>query len=177
MTKRIFTILAAAAMLALCACSQQPDSLLTKTPFPEFSEQDMNKTPVSNDIFSKYKATIVNIWNNGCGSCIEEMPELEEMYHEFQALNINLIGIGTDSAENPEQHKTAQEILKRKGVTYQNIAPDPSNSFFKDFLAHISSYPTTYVVDSEGNMIGAPIAGNVKRQKDTLLERLRMAGA
>ena len=127
---------------------------------------------VSNDIFSEYDATIVNFWNNGCGSCIAEMPELEELYHEFQEQNINLIGVGADSGESEEQHETAQNILKEKEVTYQNISPDPEGSFYQEFVSELSTYPTTYLVDSEGNIIGAPIAGNVKKQKDTIQQRI-----
>ena len=100
------------------------------------------------------------------------MPELEEMYQEFQKDNINLIGVGADSGENEEQLELAKSILKEKDVTYQNISPDPENDFYKDFIADITGYPTTYVVDSEGNIVGAPLIGNVKDQMDTLQNRI-----
>ena len=160
---------------ALTGCSAGEDnSLVSKTPFPEFSETDTEGNPVSSDIFADYDATIVNFWNNGCGTCIEEMPELEELYHQFQEQNINLIGVGTDSGEGEEQLETAQNILKEKGVTYVNISPDPEGEFYKGFISEIFGYPTTYIVDGEGNIIGAPIIGNVKKQIDTVNERLEL---
>ena len=77
-------------LAALAGCSTGEDnSLVSKTPFPEFSEADTEGNPVSSDIFADYDATIVNFWNNGCGTCIEEMPELEELYHQLQERNIN----------------------------------------------------------------------------------------
>ena len=137
-------------LAALAGCSTGEDnSLVSKTPFPEFSEADTEGSPVSSDIFADYDATIVNFWNNGCGTCIEEMPELEELYHQLQERNINLIGVGTDSGEGEEQLETAQNILKEKGVTYVNISPDPEGEFYKDFVSEIFSYPTTYIVDCE----------------------------
>ena len=145
---------------------------MSRTAFPEFDEVDMEGTAVTSEIFADYDATIVNFWNNGCGSCIAEMPELEELYQEFQAQNINLIGVGTDSGEGQEQLDTAREILKEQGVTYLNISPDPEGDFYKDFIADISTYPTTYIVDSEGNIVGADIVGNVKNQLDTVQARL-----
>lgn len=173
MKKAVSCILSAVCLAAvLSGCASDSGDLLTKTPFPEFSEKDMAGNTVSNDIFSEYDATIVNFWNNGCGSCIAEMPELEELYHEFQEQNINLIGVGADSGESEEQHETAQNILKEKEVTYQNISPDPEGSFYQEFVSELSTYPTTYLVDSEGNIIGAPIAGNVKKQKDTIQQRI-----
>ena len=71
-------------LAALAGCSTGEDnSLVSKTPFPEFSEADTEGNPVSSDIFADYDATIVNFWNNGCGTCIEEMPELEKVYRNL----------------------------------------------------------------------------------------------
>lgn len=173
--KRILTYLLSAALLtaALTGCgSQEEEALVSKTAFPQFDEVDMEGNPVTSNIFADYDATIVNFWNNGCGTCIAEMPELEELYHDFQERNINLIGVGTDSGESQEQLDLAREILAEKGVTYTNVSPDPEGDFYQDFIADIFTYPTTYVVDSEGNIIGASIAGNVKEQLDTVEARL-----
>ena len=173
MKKAVSFILSAVCLAAvLSGCASDSGALLTKTPVPAFSETDTAGNTVSHAMFSAYDATIVNFWNNGCGSCIAEMPELEELYHEFQEQNINLIGVGADSGESEEQHETAQNILKEKEVTYQNISPDPEGSFYQEFVSELSTYPTTYLVDSEGNIIGAPIAGNVKKQKDTIQQRI-----
>ena len=163
--KRVLILLLSAVLMtaALTGCSSgEEDALVSKTPFPEFSEVD-----IAGD-------EIVNFWNNGCGSCIAEMPELEELYQDFKERNINLIGVGTDSGESREQLDTAREILKEKGVTYHNISPDPEGDFYKDFVADISTYPTTYIVDSEGNIVGADIVGNVKKQLDTVETRLAL---
>ena len=175
--KKWFSLLLTAALTlaVLTGCSSgESDSLVSKTPFPEFSEVDTEGNPVSSDIFADYDATIVNFWNNGCGSCIAEMPELEELDQDFKERNINLIGVGTDSGESQEQLDTAREILEEKGVTYRNISPDPEGDFYKDFVADISTYPTTYIVDSEGNIVGADIVGNVKKQLDTVEARLAL---
>lgn len=175
--KKWFSLLLTAALTlaVLTGCSSgESDSLVSKTPFPEFSEVDTEGNPVSSDIFADYDATIVNFWNNGCGTCIEEMPELEELYHQFQEQNINLIGVGTDSGEGEEQLETARNILNEKGVTYMNISPDPENAFYQDYISEIFTYPSTYIVDSEGNIIGASISGNVKKQIDIVNERLAL---
>ena len=176
MKKRFALLLAATLTLAaLAGCSAgEENELVSKTPFPEFSEADTQGNTVSSDIFADYDATIVNFWNNGCGTCIEEMPELEELYHQFRERNINLIGVGTDSGTDEEQLETARNILKEKGVTYVNLSPDPEGAFYQDFISKVFTYPTTYIVDSEGNIIGAPIAGNVKKQIDTVDERLAL---
>ena len=172
--KKIASVSLVLAMMAfsLAGCGQKSDDLVTKKPFPEFSEKDMEGNIVTSDIFSDYDATIVNFWSNGCGSCVEEMPYLEELYQEFKDKNINLIGVGSDSGQGEEELATAKEILSAKGVTYCNISPDPDNELYKDFISELNGYPTTYVVDKEGNIIGAPIIGVVEGQEDTLNKRI-----
>lgn len=172
--KKRFSLFTAVALIAamLAGCGSQEQNLVSNTPFPEFSEVDMEGNAITNDIFADYDVTIVNFWNNGCGTCIEEMPELEEMYQKFQGQNINLIGVGADSGESEEHLATAREILKEKGVTYTNISPDPEHDFYKEFISQLAGYPTTYIVDSEGNIIGAPLIGNVKNQSETLQKRI-----
>lgn len=173
MKKRISLFLAIIMSTALFAgCGAQETDLVSKTPFPEFSETDTNGNTITSDIFADYDVTIVNFWNNGCGTCIAEMPELEEIYQDFKQQNINLIGVGADSGESEEQLALAKSILEEKGVTYQNISPDPENDFYKNFISEITGYPTTYIVDSDGNIIGAPLIGNVKAQMDTLQSRI-----
>lgn len=174
--KQIVSVcLAAALLLGLSGCASSGDELVSKTPFPVFSEVDTQGNPVSSDIFGEYDATIINFWNNGCGTCIEEMPELEEYYQAFKEQNVNLIGVASDSGEGEEQLETAQRILEEKGVTYVNLSPDPDQELYQDFISQLAGYPTTYVVDREGNIIGAPIIGNVKAQEDTLNARLEQA--
>ena len=110
----LLTGILAAALLV--GCGSQDSELVSKTPFPEFDEVDTQGNAISSDIFAYYGATVINFWSNGCGTCIEEMPELEELYHQLQKENINLIGVGVDSGEGEEQLATAQNILKEKGV-------------------------------------------------------------
>lgn len=177
MKKIISTFLAAILAVGLVACSSSDQELVSKTPFPEFSEVDTGGNTVTNDIFADYDATIINFWNNGCGTCIEEMPELETYFQDFKDQNINLIGVASDSGESEEKLEEAQDILEEKGVTYTNLSPNPENTLYLDFISQLAGYPTTYVVDSEGNIIGAPIIGNVKAQEDTLNSRLEQAMA
>ena len=59
-------------------------------------------------------------------------------------------------------------------MTYINISPDPEGTFYQEFISDIFTCPTTYIVDSDGNIIGAPISGNVKKQIDTVNERLAL---
>lgn len=175
MKKWVSFLLTIALTVGLAACSSQEEELVSRTPFPTFSELDTQGNEWTNDMFGDYDATVINFWSNGCGTCIEEMPELEELYQQLKEKNINLIGVASDSGESEEQLETAQKILEEKGVTYVNLSPDPEGTLYQEFLSELTGYPSTYVVDDEGNLIGAPIIGNVKEQEDTLNQRLEQA--
>lgn len=171
MNKFICTILAVVCTLSLAACGND-EITATIEPFPELKGEDFAGNAISNALFENYDATIVNFWSNGCGSCIEEMPELEEYFQNFKDRNVNLVAVAVSAGDSEEERVRADEILKEKGVTYQNIIPDTESAFYKDFIGNISGYPITYLVDSDGNMVGAPIIGVVKKQEDALMKRL-----
>lgn len=166
---KLFSI---AFLLIIGGCANKNEIEATKTPFPEITGTDMQGNTLTNDIFGEYKATIVNFWNNGCGTCIAEMPDLEAYYQEFKKEDINLIGVASDSNESKEQFNTALDILNSKKVTYTNLSPDINSDFYKDFIGDITGYPITYIVDADGQIVGAPIIGNVKNQDDVLRQRL-----
>lgn len=171
MKKLMSILLVAICMLSLAACGNSEIEATIK-PFPEFEGVDFNGNAVNNDIFKDYDATIINFWTNGCGSCIAEMPELEEYYQNFKGKNINMVAVAASAGDSDELREDAETILKEKGVTYTNIIPDIESSFYKDFISEITGYPITYIVDSNGNMVGAPLIGVVKNQEDKLMKRL-----
>ena len=173
MKKVISLLLAILCMFSLAACGHE-EIEATRKPFPSFEGVDFDGNAVSNEIFSRYDATIVNFWTNGCGSCIEEMPDLEVYYQTFREKNINVIAVAASAGDSEEMRAMAKEILKGKGVTYTNVIPDPESSFYRDFICEMAGFPTTYIVDSEGNIIGAPLVGVVKNQEDALMKRLEL---
>lgn len=171
MKKLISALCVIVCMFSMSACGNS-DIEMTVEAFPKFEGTDFKGNTVNNDIFKQYDATVINFWTNSCGSCIAEMPELEEYYKEFKGKNINLVGVAASADDSEELRLEAENILKEKGVTYTNIIPDKDSSFYKDFIGDISGYPITYIVDSEGNMVGAPIIGVVKNQEEKLMKRL-----
>ena len=171
MKKLLSLLLASICLVSLTACGGG-DIAATVKPFPEFSAKDFDGNTVTNDLFGRYDATIVNVWSNSCGPCIEEMPELEEYSQQFKEKNINLIAVNVSAGASDEEYAQTQKILKEKGVTFTTLIANPDSSFYKDFIGLITGYPTTYIVDRDGNMVGAPLIGVVKNQEDKLMKRL-----
>ena len=146
--------------------------------FPAFEGKDLEGNEVtSQELFSGNAVTVVNFWFTTCNPCVGELAELDGLNQELAQKGGALIGVNAFTLDGDEGAiSEAKDILTKKGVTYQNVY-FPSDSEAGKFTANIFAYPTTYVVDRSGNIVGAPIVGAItdKKQAQTLQERIDQA--
>mgnify|MGYP000781773743 CR=1 FL=1 len=139
--------------------------------FPSFVGKDLDGNDVTSDeLFSGSAVTVVNFWFTTCGPCVGELGELEALSKELAEKGGSLIGINSFTLDGDEAAiSDAKDVLMKKGATYQNVY-FASDSEAGMFTANIFAYPTTYVVDRSGNIVGDPIVGAVtsKAQMETL---------
>ncbi|SFE67079.1 TlpA family protein disulfide reductase [Peptostreptococcus sp. D1] len=120
--------------------------------FPKLDLKDTMGNKVDNSIFKNNKLTILNIWNTDCQPCVDEMPNLEKMNKNFEKMGAKIIGVNYDIQNKPKQ---AEDIIKKQGVTYQNvIVNSSSNEEIRSYMEKIFAYPTTVFVNSEGKIVG-----------------------
>ena len=143
--------------------------------FPAFEGKDLEGNEgTSEELFSGNAVTVVNFWFTTCNPCVGELAELDELNQELAQKGGALIGVNAFTLDGDEGAiSEAKDILTKKGVTYQNVY-FPSDSEAGKFTANIFAYPTTYVVDRSGNIVGDPIVGAItdKKQAQTLQERI-----
>ena len=146
--------------------------------FPAFEGKDLNGNPVkSDDLFSKNAATVVNFWFTTCNPCVGELAELDALNKELAKKGGALIGVNTFTLGGDEAAiSEAKDVLAKKGATYQNVYFDSDGEAGK-FTANIFAYPTTYVVDRNGNIVGDPIVGAIteKKQAEALQAQINKA--
>ena len=139
--------------------------------FPAFEGKDLNGNPVkSDDLFSKNAVTVVNFWFTTCNPCVGELSELDALNKELAKKGGALIGVNTFTLDGDEAAiSEAKDVLAKKGATYQNVYFASDGEAGK-FTTNIFAYPTTYVVDRNGNIVGEPIVGAIteKKQAETL---------
>lgn len=141
----------------------------------EFKSKTLEGKEIDSSIFKDSKLTMINIWATYCGPCIQEMPDIEKLYQEVKKENINILGVVSDTP-NDENEELAKNIVKKKGVKYDNIIPD--EKLKNNVLNLISGVPTTIFVDSKGNIVGNAIVGGrsheeYKKVIDELLKTLK----
>ena len=146
--------------------------------FPAFEGKDLDGNPVkSDDLFSGNAVTVVNFWFTTCNPCVGELAELDALNKELAKKGGALIGVNTFTLDGDEAAiSEAKDVLAKKGVTYQNVYFDSDGEAGK-FTTNIFAYPTTYVVDRNGNIVGDPIVGAIteKKQAETLQKLIDQA--
>ena len=146
--------------------------------FPAFEGKDLDGNPVKSDeLFSANAVTVVNFWFTTCNPCVGELSELDALNKELAQKGGALIGVNTFTLDGNEAAiSEAKDVLAKKGATYQNVY-FPSDGEAGKFTTNIFAYPTTYVVDRNGNIVGDPIVGAIteKKQAETLQKLIDQA--
>ena len=146
--------------------------------FPAFEGKDLDGNTVKSDeLFSGNAVTVVNFWFTTCNPCVGELAELDALNKELAEKGGSLIGVNTFTLDGDEAAiSEAKNVLAKKGATYQNVYFDSDGEAGK-FTTNIFAYPTTYVVDRSGNIVGEPIVGAIteKKQAETLQKLIEQA--
>ena len=146
--------------------------------FPAFDGKDLDGNTVKSDeLFSANAVTVVNFWFTTCNPCVGELSELDTLNKELAEKGGSLIGVNTFTLDGDETAiSEAKDVLAKKGATYQNVYFDSDGEAGK-FTTNIFAYPTTYVVDRSGNIVGEPIVGAIteKKQAETLQKLIDQA--
>ena len=146
--------------------------------FPAFEGKDLDGNEVKSDtLFSGNAVTVVNFWFTTCNPCVGELAELDALNKELAEKGGSLIGVNTFTLDGDEAAiSEAKDVLAKKGATYQNVYFDSDGEAGK-FTTNIFAYPTTYVVDRSGNIVGEPIVGAIteKKQAETLQKLIEQA--
>ncbi len=152
------------------------DSSLPK--FPAFEGKDLDGNTVkSSDLFSGNAVTVVNFWFTTCGPCVGELGDLDALNKDLSGKGGALIGINAFTLDGNEAAiSEAKDVLTQSGATYQNVYFDSGSEAGK-FVESIYAYPTTYVVNRSGRIVGDPIVGAItsKAQADALQAQIDKA--
>ena len=164
------------------AASESSDNASSKSDestgvFKGFKGKDLDGNDVDDSLFAKNKVTVVNFWFSGCKPCVGELSKLNELNETLKEMGGEVVGINTDTLDNNEAGiKEAKEILKAQGASYKNLTFD-SNSTVGNYAGNgnIMAFPTTVLVDKDGNIVGEPFMGGIDDQSnyDQLMKQIQ----
>lgn len=109
---------------------------------------------------SDYKGQVVflNFWASWCPPCKEEMPYIEELYKEYNTNEEEVVFL---SIANPKSkdYPNNQDIEKEELITFLDtngytfpVLFDETGEILNNY--YISAFPTTFMIDKEGNVFG-----------------------
>lgn len=151
------------------------DSNSDASPFKNFSGKDFDGNEVDGSLFSNNAVTVINFWFNGCKPCVAELSKLNELNDTIQSMGGEVIGINTETFDGNETAiKEASSILESQGAKYRNLSID-SDSDAGKYASEIMAFPTTILVDRNGNIVGDPMLGGIDDQAnyDTLMKQIQ----
>lgn len=119
---------------------------------PDFQARDLAGNPVDNRVFKDYKLSMINIWATTCGTCIDEMPDIQRVQDELQDQGVQVIGLVADL-----KLSAAREITQVQGVSYLNLIPD--QSLLDNLVSNFDFVPVTVFVDGQGCLLGTEVSG------------------
>ena len=129
----------------------------------KFEMTGIDKKTYTEDMFSEYDLTLVNVFTTWCSPCVNEIPELEKLYQELKDQGVGVTGVVLDTADSEgnqdEQAIKKAELLQEKTkATYPFLIPD--KNMMNGRLQGISAFPETFFVDKNGNIVGETYSGS-----------------
>lgn len=155
--------------------SSKKNNTETTSPFSNLSGKDFNGNPVDESLFSKNAVTVVNFWFNSCKPCVAELSKLNELNEAIRSMGGEVVVINTETFNgNKTAIKEASAILESQGAKYRNLSVDSSSNADK-YASDIMAFPTTILVDRNGNIVGDPMLGGIdnKDNYDTLMKQIK----
>lgn len=155
--------------------TDQKNSSKDASPFKNFSGQDYDGNSVDESLFSKNAVTVINFWFTGCKPCVAELSKLNELNDAIKSMGGEVVGINTETFDgNKTAIKEAKTILEKQGAKYRNLSIDSSSDAGK-YASDIMAFPTTILVDRNGNIVGDPMLGGIDNQDnyDTLMKQIQ----
>ena len=145
------------------------------SPFHDFAGKDLDGNEVDETLFSKNAVTVLNFWFTGCKPCVAELSKLNDLNEEIKSMGGEVVGINTETFDDNETAiAEAKKILKKQGAAYRNISI-ASDSDAGQYASTIMAFPTTILVDRNGNIVGEPMLGGIdnKENYDSLMKQIQ----
>ena len=145
------------------------------SPFRNFSGQDFDGNSVDGSLFSGNAVPVVIFWFTGCKPGVAELAKLNELNDAIKSMGGEVVGINTETFDGNEAAiKEAAAVLESQGAKYRNLSIDSASDAGK-YASDIMAFPTTILVDRNGNIVGDPMLGGIDNQEnyDALMKQIQ----
>jgi cytochrome c-type biogenesis protein len=125
---------------------------------------------------SDYKGKVVflNFWATWCPPCVREMPDIEKIYKEYGENNEDVIILGVANPSSSAYPNNADEskediiaFLDDNNYSFP-VVFDETGDLLREY--YINAFPTTFLIDKNGNVYGYVPAMLTKDMMDNVIQ-------
>lgn len=143
-------------------------------PTPDFTLVDQyGQTHTLSDY--RGKIVFLNFWATWCPPCREEMPYIQELYEEYQAMDdpdVVFLGVAFPDYGSETSIEGITQFMEENGYTYP-VLMDTDASLMLPY--YITAYPTTFMIDPDGNVLGYIPGGMTKDIMENVIQQAKDA--
>ncbi len=133
-------------------------------PFVSFTQKNSEGKKVNIATY-RGKVFLLEFWGSWCGPCREENPGLVKIYEEFKPKGLEIIGVATETKK-----EFWLQAIKEDNLKWINISDIKGNKNKAAVIYGVYYYPTNFLINKEGIIIGKDLYGEDLKKK--LLELL-----
>ena len=141
----------------------------------DFALTDQHGTQHS---ISDYRGKVIflNFWATWCSPCRMEMPDIQELYQEYEGMGeeaeVVFLSVATPGIGGEGTREEVIRFMEENGYTYPVLMDETGEV---SAMFGISAYPTTYMIDREGKVYGY-VSGTLSRENMESIIRQTLEG-
>lgn len=99
----------------------------------------------------KNKLLLVNFFTTWCTYCVAEMPDFQKIYDKYRLDDVAILGVNVQKDPKEMPKEDVLNWIADKKITFPIVFDDEGEAIKHYYL---NGYPTTYVIDKEGYIVG-----------------------
>lgn len=137
-----------------------------------FTATTIEGEQMTSDILGESKLTMLNVWATYCNPCLSEMPDLGELAAAYDSAEFQVMGIISDVAEGATEAEleNARNLIAQTGAAYPHLLLN--ESLYSNLVGAVDAVPTTFFVNSEGELLGYVVGARAKADWEEIINEL-----
>lgn len=137
-----------------------------------FEASTIDGEALTAECFGDSKLTMINVWATYCNPCLSEMPDLGEIAASYDTADFQILGIISDVMDESgeEDIEYAKELINQTGANYPHLLLN--ESLYSNLVGAVSSVPTTFFVNQEGEVLGYVVGAKSKGDWEAIINEL-----
>jgi len=160
----IILILFVLTLLTGCLSANQSSKQEGQASYKDFTLKDLSGNEVSLSDFAG-KVIVLNFWATWCPPCRTEIPDFVEIYNKYKDMGVVFLGVSLD-----EDREALEKFIYDYKINYPIVLDNQDDNVAVNW--GVNAIPTTFFLDSNGNVVGSQVGQMSKSRLETVIKSL-----